>query len=110
MTVEKVISALNLLPENVADGACEIESAYAGDFLSWVMGRALPKSIWFTVMNNINVAGVAALADVALVVLCEGVRADDNLLAKAKMQGINVAVSELPIYETCVAFSKVKGE
>ena len=46
---------------------------YIGDLLSWVMGRAEADDVWLTIMSNLNVSAVAKLADVACVVLCEGV-------------------------------------
>lgn len=68
----------------------EVTGCYAGDLLSWVMGRAQQGDAWLTIMSNANVAAVALLAEVSCVVLTEGVRPDEALLARAREQGINL--------------------
>lgn len=89
----------------VLDAAGDIQSFYAGDFLSRVMGRAPAGSAWFTVMANVNVAGVAVLAEVRAVVLCEGVQPDALLTDKLKDEGIGLITTDRPVYECCAAVS-----
>jgi hypothetical protein len=79
----------------------EMTGVYAGDFLSRVMGKAPPGSVWLTVMNNVNVAGVAVLADIRAVVLCEGVVPDELLKQKCAAEGIALLATEKPVYECC---------
>ena len=95
MTVKDLVSVLDAKVYNLDDEMREVTSGYAGDFLSAVMGKAPTDSAWFTIMNNVNVCAVATLAEVAVVVLCEGVEPDEPLLNKVKMQGVNlIAVKE----------------
>ena len=94
---------------HTAEGDCEIKGAYAGDFLSFVMGRAAEGSIWFTVMNNINVAGVAVLAELPCIVLCEGIMPDKELLLKCREKGITLLTVADTVYEACVRFNAVSG-
>lgn len=84
----------------------EIHGAYAGDLLSWVMGRAQADNVWFTIMSNINVAAVASLADVSCVVLTEGVTLPDDVLCAAKQKSINVFSTTLTTFEAAVYVSK----
>ena len=72
---------------------------YCGDLLSWVMGNAPADGAWMTIMSNVNVAAVAALTDVACVILTENVSPDEPLLARVKTQGINLLGSGLSTYE-----------
>ena len=69
MTVKELIEALSLKAFYVEEEDREIEGVYCGDLLSWVMGRAPADGAWLTIMSNVNVAAVAALTDVACVVL-----------------------------------------
>lgn len=78
----------------------EVNGAYAGDLLSWVMGRAGADCAWITIMSNINVSAVSVLADVSCVILAEGVKPDADMLAAAKQKGINILLSDKPTYET----------
>ena len=83
----------------------EINGAYIGDLLSWVMGRAQADNAWITIMSNINVIAVASLSDVACVILAEGVKLDDSVRNTAEMKGINVLTSPLPAYDTALTIS-----
>lgn len=72
---------------------------YCCDLLSMVMGRAPTDGIWFTVMANQNTIVAALMADVACIVLTEGIRPDDAMLARAQAEGIAVATADLPSFE-----------
>lgn len=78
-----------------------IEGGYAGDLLSWVMGRLDADSAWVTIMSNINIVAVASLADPACIILAEGVAADDGVIEKAVMQGVNILSSKKTAFEIC---------
>ena len=65
---------------SLPDGDREIDGAYVGDLLSWVMGRAQMDNAWITIMTNVNVIAVASLADTACVILAEGVSMEDELV------------------------------
>ena len=76
----------------------EGNGGYVGDLLSWVMGRAQAGNAWLTIMSNQNVAAVALMAEVACVVLTEGIRPDEAMLARAAAENIAVAVADCPSY------------
>ena len=71
---------------------------YCCDLLSMVMGRAPPDGVWFTVMANQNTIVAALMADVACVVLTEGIRPDEAMLARAAAENIAVAAADCPSY------------
>ena len=102
MTVQQLIDALSLTVFHLDDPDRPVTGGYCGDLLSWVMGRAPADGAWLTIMSNVNVAAVAALADVACVVLAEGVVPDAPLLDKAKIQGITLLGTELSVYDCAV--------
>lgn len=97
MTVSEIVNLLGAKVYNLEEDR-QITAGYAGDFLSAVMGKAPTDSAWFTIMNNVNVCAVATLADVSVVVLCEGVEPDEPLLAKVKMQGVNLIAVDDDVY------------
>ena len=100
MTVKDLADSLSLknwTPDVNLDAA--ITGGYAGDMLSWVMGRADEGSVWMTIMSNHNVAAVAAMADVACVVLTENVQPDEELIKKANTLGLPIFTSPLSTYE-----------
>ena len=102
MTVQQLIDALSLTIFNLDDPDRPVTGAYCGDLLSWVMGRAPADGAWLTIMSNVNVAAVATLADVACVMLAEGVVPDAPLQSKAEMQGVNLLGTRLSVYDCAV--------
>ena len=85
----------------------EIDGAYIGDLLSWVMGKAQSGNVWITIMSNLNVVAVATLADVSAILLCEGVLLDSEVLALAESRGVNVLSTELSAYDAARTVSGV---
>lgn len=107
MTVSDLISALDLTAFVLSDGDRAVTGGYAGDLLSWVMGRAQTGDVWITIMSNPNVAAVAALTEVACVVLTEGVTPDADLTAKAGAQGLNLLGTGGGSFETAAALRRL---
>ncbi|MCI5722364.1 MAG: hypothetical protein MR328_07855 [Firmicutes bacterium] len=88
----------------------EISGLYCCDLLSVAMGNAPSGSCWCTVMANMNTLAVASLTDCACIVLCCNVRCDDNMLMKAKAEGITVFATEMPVFEAALTIHKAIGE
>ncbi len=108
MTVQDLATQLNLTPFHLEDGSRQVTGGgYCGDLLSWVMGKAPADGVWLTIMSNVNVAAVAALTDVACVILTESVTPDEPLLRKAQLQGINLLGSSLSTYQCAAALSRL---
>jgi hypothetical protein len=99
MTVTEVAKQLDLTCHVSADGKREVTGGYVGDLLSWVIGRAGAGSAWITIMSNPNVAAVAMLADTSMIILAEGVRPDESLLAKARQHGLAMYTASEGAYE-----------
>ena len=104
MTVQQLTKLLNAKPINVADENREVTCGYCGDLLSFVMGRAPEDSAWFTIMTNVNVCAVASLANVAVVVLCEGCAFDEIAVERATQKGINLIATEHDVFEAVKRF------
>ena len=83
---------------------------YCCDLLSMVMGRAPADGIWFTVMANQNTIVAALMADVACIVLTEGIRPDEAMLARAKAENIALATVELPSYQAALCADQALRE
>lgn len=107
MTALDVVNRLGLEILSMPCPDKDAEGAYAGDLLSWVMGRAEPNCVWATIMTNLNVVAVASLADVSVAVICENSEVSADVIATALEKNVNLARSSMPIYEFCVALSKI---
>ena len=71
----------------------EVTGGYAGDLLSWVMGRASEGDVWITIMSNVNIIAVATLADPSCIILSENVTPDEGVVERAETQGVNLLKS-----------------
>ena len=107
MKVRELCEALSAEALVMPEPEREIEGAYVGDLLSWVMGRAEENNAWVTIMSNLNVVAVASLAAVSCVIFAEGVKPDPDALARAESEGINLISVKSAAYETCVELSKL---
>ncbi len=109
MTVGMLIEQLSLEEITVCDCDREVTGGYAGDLLSWVMGRASEGDAWVTIMTNINVVAVASLADVSCVLLAENVSVEADVVKAAADKGITLLRSGLPTFELCKALGAALG-
>ena len=101
MTVKQMAEALSLDVVCMPDGDREVTGGYAGDLLSWVMGRANAGDAWITIMSNVNVVAVATLADPACIILSEGVEPEAGVTNKAQSVGVNVLSSNKDTFALC---------
>ncbi len=92
--------------QTMPDGEAEVSSGYAGDLLSWVMGRAQAGQVWITIMSNINIVAVASLTGVSCVLLAEGVKAGADVVEAATARGVNILSSEKTAYELAAEISR----
>lgn len=110
MNVSELAEALSLeVLTKTGDLTRAVSGCYIGDLLSWVMGRAKPGDAWITVMSNVNIVAVAALSDVACVVLAEEVTPDAAVIEKAEAQEIILLRSTLPGFETALKIAGAAG-
>ena len=90
MTVSSLKELLSLTAFALPESDRSVRGGYAGDLLSWVMGRAQADDAWLTIMSNANIVAVATLADVSCVLLAEGVEPDAGVAEIALQKGVNL--------------------
>ena len=107
MTVQQLTETLGLRIFCMPDGDRTVVGGYAGDLLSWVMGRLEADRAWVTIMSNVNVVAVATLTDPACVILSEGVLPDEEMLKKATENGMNLLGCEASTFEISARISQL---
>ncbi len=105
MTVKQLADALALDAVCMPEADREVTGGYAGDLLSWVMGRANEGDAWVTIMSNVNIVAVATLADPACIILSEGVLPEDGVKEKAEGIGVNILKSKKDTFKLCAEIS-----
>ncbi len=107
MTVKQMADTLGLATVCMPDGDRDVTGGYAGDLLSWVMGRANGGDAWVTIMSNVNIVAVATLADPACIVLSEGVEPEEGVVAKAESVGVNILSSNKDTFALCAEIASL---
>ncbi len=103
MNLQEIIDSLSLTPITTPKDYQEIipTCGYTSDLLSCVMSGAVHQSVWVTLQAHINIVAVATLLDLSAIIITEGAKPDENTLAKANEEGINLFSTE----ETSFAIS-----
>ena len=109
MTVNDAAATLNA-KILTGDGSREIAGIYACDLLSWVISHAESGDMWVTVMNNVNILAVAALTDVACVVISDDSPVEDDLIQRAAEKDICLLSCELGTAPVVWTIAKQLGE
>jgi len=83
-----------------ADLDVEVEGAYCGDLLSWVMGNGEPGQAWITVQVHMNAVAVAKLREFSCIILADNAALTEDVLEKAKEENLAILESHIPVFET----------
>lgn len=109
MTAKQLREALALDVLSESDPDRIVTGGYAGDLLSWVMGRAQSGDAWVTIMTNRNVLAVAALADTACVIVAEDSAVEEDVISLAKEKSINLYRSSAKTFDLCCRIGSLLG-
>ncbi|HHT14581.1 MAG TPA: AraC family transcriptional regulator [Clostridiales bacterium] len=101
MTIEHLCTLIEGKPLTTLDTDRTVVSGYTCDLLSWVMAKGSPDAAWITVQTHMNVVAVAALHDMACIILPENITMEGAPLEKAEEEGIAVLTSPKSAYEIC---------
>lgn len=85
----------------------QINKLFASDLMSHVMGFAETNDCLVTVLNNINVLGVASLLDFSGVIFAHNVKVNEHIIKKANELEIPLLHTELTTVE---AVMQILGE
>jgi hypothetical protein len=90
MNLQRVIEQLNLtvLTEPRDFAGIQPAGGYSSDLLSCVMAGAKKGQLWITLQAHLNIVAVAALNEVAAVIVTENAMPDAASIARANEQGV----------------------
>jgi predicted transcriptional regulator len=101
MLVSDIVASLPVQVAAGADGlGAEVTGGYASDLLSCVMAGARKGNAWVTLQAHMNVVAVAALLELACVIITEGATLERDALARADERGVVVLYTERGTFET----------
>ena len=101
MNLQQIIDQLNLtvLTEPRDFASIALTGGYSSDLLSCVMAGAKKGDLWITLQAHLNIVAVAALNEVAAVIITENAQPDAASIAKANQQGVILLSTSQPNYE-----------
>jgi hypothetical protein len=101
MNLQQIINSLDLtvLTDPRDFSSITPEGGYTSDLLSCVMAGAKANYLWVTLQAHLNIVAVAALLEVAAIIVTEGAQPDAATIAKANEQGVILLSTPKPTYE-----------
>ena len=101
MNLQQIIEKLNLtiLTEPRDFSSINPTGGYTSDLLSCVMAGAKTHYLWITLQAHMNIVAVAALLDVAAVIITEDAQPDQATLDRANQQGVVLLSTPRPSFE-----------
>jgi len=101
MDLQQIIDRLNLTvltdPRDFA--TIQPSGGYTSDLLSCVMAGAKSNYLWITLQSHLNIVAVAALLEVAAIIITEGAQPDPATISKANEQGVILLSTSKLTYE-----------
>ena len=101
MNLRQIIDQLNLTILTERGDFAEImpTGGYSSDLLSCVMAGAKKGHLWITLQAHLNIVAVAALNEVAAIIITENAQPDAVSIAKANQQGVILLSTPKSTYE-----------
>ncbi len=85
----------------------EVNGIFSCDLLSHVLGFANEHNILITVLNNINVLGVASLLDLSCVIFSHNIQVNEAIIIKTNELNIPLIRTNLSTSETVITLHKM---
>lgn len=100
LTLKTIIDSLELtvLTEPADFKAIQPAGGYVSDLLSCVMAGAEQGYLWITLQGHLNVVALAALKELAAVIITESAPVEPAVVAKANQQAVTLLTTPLSSY------------
>jgi hypothetical protein len=105
--LEALCAAIEAKIHVQGDMSREVERAAVGDLLSFVMGSDAEGAAWITVQTHLNVAAVAVLKDIPIIIIASGREPAADLAERCEAEGIALVTSVLPVFDICVNLGRL---
>lgn len=107
MTAGELCRELSAEIHVAGDSEREITGATAGDLLSFVMGTAPEGAAWITIQTHLNVAAVAVLKDLPMIIIASGRAPAPELAARCEEENICIASVKDTIFSVCAKLARL---
>jgi serine kinase of HPr protein (carbohydrate metabolism regulator) len=84
-----------------------INSAYASDLLSDVMGHCADESALITIQNHLNTIAVCTLVGIEAIVICHDRPIPEDMAEAAKREAVAIITTPMSQFEASVALAQL---
>ncbi|MDR1508125.1 MAG: serine kinase [Synergistaceae bacterium] len=106
-SIDEICSAINAKVHVPGDGSRTVSRATAGDLLSFVMGGDSAETAWVTIQTHLNIAAVAVLKEIPLIIIAAGRMPAPDLAARCRTENITLATSDASMFDTCLSLGRL---
>ena len=100
MTLKQIVTELALeVTGDLSDLERPVSGGYASDLLSDVIANAKQDNLWITLQIHQNIVAVAALKELAGIIIVQGRQPEDDTFKKAQQENIPIILTRLPAFE-----------
>lgn len=100
MKVTDIVQKLDLQVFSGHEGlGREITGGYSSDLLSNVMGNADAGTVWITIQTHRNIIAIAALKELAAVIIPSDEKPGDDTVSQSDVEGIPILGTGMPAFE-----------
>ncbi|EHM10228.1 serine kinase of the HPr protein, regulates carbohydrate metabolism [Thermanaerovibrio velox DSM 12556] len=101
MKVKDLANALMGTVYSQGNQNAEVLNGIVGDLLSHVMGTAPESAAWVTIQTHVNVAAVAVLKEMPMIILACGREPSPDLVDRCGKEGICLVSTPLSAFGAC---------
>lgn len=102
VSLEKICQELGAEVHVTGDLAREAEKVVVGDLLSFIMGSDAEGAMWVTIQSHLNVAAVAVLKEIPIIVIAAGRQPASDLRERCQTEGITLITARDSIFDVCI--------
>jgi hypothetical protein len=101
MNLQQIIDRLNLTVLTEVQDFTSIRptGGYSSDLLSCVMAGAKKGNLWITLQAHLNIVAIAALNELAAIIITENAQPDAASIARANQQGVILLSTSQSTYQ-----------
>lgn len=100
MRLSELVETLDLEVRSAAGRLdAEVRGGYASDLMSDVIANAEEGCVWVTLQTHVNIVAVAAMKELAGIILVNGREPQEATVAKGEEKNVPILVSRLPAFE-----------
>ncbi|MDR1137360.1 MAG: serine kinase [Synergistaceae bacterium] len=102
-SIHEICSAIGARVHVRGNDSKTVSRVAVGDLLSFVMGGDSAEAAWVTIQTHLNIAAVAVLKEIPLIIIAAGRMPAPDLVARCEEENIALVTSDASIFDTCLS-------